>query len=743
MTLKNGQSQDEGGAIYNVGTLNVNTSAFSNNSATNRGGAISNKGTGALTIKRSAFNGNRTTGGQYGLGGAIKLWFDASASITNSTFYGNSARVGGAIHHNSTLTVTNSTFVANTASYRIGSAIRTASGSLRLRNSLLSDNIGGDACEPFYSSQVTQSVANYIDDGTCQATYSSDVGPINLGAPTGSPAYYPLLDSSIAVDTASSDFCPAIDQAGTARPIGNGCDIGAHESSALAPSPTQTPTSTPIPPTPTETQIPSATPTPTTRPTVDPLAPLTVDASCSLADAITAANSDTATGGCGAGNGADTITLTADITLGAALPYITSKITIAGVNYFISGADSYLIFRVGGAGNLTLNNLTLKNGRSQDEGGAIYNDGKLHVNSSTFSNNSATNRGGAISNKGTLRITRSTFNGNRATGGQYGIGGAISDTDTARTTINNSTFYQNRADFGGAINVYGNVTVTNSTFVANTGDFFGSAIRTYITGYLILRNSLLSDNIGSYACYTHVRELSQSNNYIDDGTCNATYSSGDGSINLGALTGSPAYYPLLDNSIAIDAANGEYCPATDQAGTARPIGNRCDIGAHESSSLAPSPTPTKTSTPTPTGTLTATATPEMSGQQIEETATPTVAVLSSRGVYGLTLVSNSAGELTASWTEPVETPDDYRISWAKADEDYADATDLDGNAYPTSPEYTISGLENGETYKDPRARALLRRIGALERRSGSPGDGPDGYSHRYSYKHADRPASAR
>ena len=133
----------------------------------------------------------------------------------------------------------------------------------------------------------------------------------------------------------------------------------------------------------------------------------------------------------------------------------------------------------------------------------------------------------------------------------------------------------------------------------------------------------------------------------------------------------------------------------------------------------------------------------MSGQQIEETATPTVAVLSSRGVYGLTLVSNSAGELTASWTEPAETPDDYRISWAKADEDYADATDLDGNAYPTSPEFTISGLENGETYK---IRVLARysgESGPWSWRSGSPGDGPDGYSHRYSYKHADRPASAR
>ena len=75
-------------------------------------------------------------------------------------------------------------------------------------------------------------------------------------------------------------------------------------------------------------------------------ASLTVTASCSLTDAITAANSDTATGGCIAGSGADTITLSAAIALSAALPNITSTITIAGAGYSISGADSYRIFYV-------------------------------------------------------------------------------------------------------------------------------------------------------------------------------------------------------------------------------------------------------------------------------------------------------------------------------------------------------------------------------------------------------------
>lgn len=45
--------------------------------------------------------------------------------------------------------------------------------------------------------------------------------------------------------------------------------------------------------------------------------------------------------------------------------------------------------------------------------------------------------------------------------------------------------------------------------------------------------------------------------------------------------GSPAYFPLLEDSPAIDAADDEYCPETDSIGTPRPQGAGCDIGAYE------------------------------------------------------------------------------------------------------------------------------------------------------------------
>ena len=141
-------------------------------------------------------------------------------------------------------------------------------------------------------------------------------------------------------------------------------------------------------------------------------ASITVNASCSLSDAITAANTDTATGGCLAGNGADTITLSVGLTLGAELPNISSEITIEGAGYTISGNNRYRIFDVESGGNLRIRRLSLSNGKSGSQGGAIYNLGSVTITNSTFNGNGNSGfHGGAIYNTGTLTITNSTFYG--------------------------------------------------------------------------------------------------------------------------------------------------------------------------------------------------------------------------------------------------------------------------------------------------------------------------------------------
>ena len=53
---------------------------------------------------------------------------------------------------------------------------------------------------------------------------------------------------------------------------------------------------------------------------------------CTLANAITAANTDAVSGGCAAGSGPDTINITSDITLTADLPQITSSITLKAIS---------------------------------------------------------------------------------------------------------------------------------------------------------------------------------------------------------------------------------------------------------------------------------------------------------------------------------------------------------------------------------------------------------------------------
>ena len=228
--------------------------------------------------------------------------------------------------------------------------------------------------------------------------------------------------------------------------------------------------------------------------------------------------------------------------------------------------------------------------------------------------------GGLTSAFGFLTIEESSFIGNSAL-----TGGAIYSNDI-RASIVNSTFSANRAaNYGGGIDVQGgNVTIVNSTLYGN-----GSGGLNRSSGTLKLRNSIIAGSSGA-DCQGSLAE--NSSNYIEDGSCSPALSSADGSIELGALTGSPAYHPLLDGSAAIDAADSTHCPATDQLGTARPAGEGCDIGAHEKvdeelitlqqQESTATATATKTATATETSTATSTAT-ETSSPTKTATETPT------------------------------------------------------------------------------------------------------------------------
>ena len=100
---------------------------------------------------------------------------------------------------------------------------------------------------------------------------------------------------------------------------------------------------------------------------------------------------------------------------------INTDMTIIGQSQgktVINGTKKDTIFNIPFGINFTIFNITLINGNTTDNGGAINNQGILNIANTTFSNNTAANDGGAIYNVGTLNVNNSTFRGNTAlTGG--------------------------------------------------------------------------------------------------------------------------------------------------------------------------------------------------------------------------------------------------------------------------------------------------------------------------------------
>ena len=333
-------------------------------------------------------------------------------------------------------------------------------------------------------------------------------------------------------------------------------------------------------------------------------ADITLSSSCTLADAIIAANSDRAKGDCPAGRGADTITLAEDITLQAALPAITSDITIEGKGYTISGDNRYRIFYNDG-GALTINDLTMTKGYVEGElilnadftlkatetnpvGGAIANwEGTLTISGNTFSGNSA-ERGGVIFNAAELSIINSTFSGSNGADN----GGAIFNAYGGELNINTSSFNENSAEDGGAINSWGELSIsdsvftdnsaigveddptflhlggvisnwwgklsiTNSSFSGNSADWGGAIFN---RGDLTINNSTFTGNSAEGGAITNwdatvsISDSTFSGNSADGFSGGVIYNGGDGTLNISdsTFTGNSA-----EEGGAIDNVFGE------------------------------------------------------------------------------------------------------------------------------------------------------------------------------------------
>ncbi len=223
-------------------------------------------------------------------------------------------------------------------------------------------------------------------------------------------------------------------------------------------------------------------------------ATITVDGTtCTLNDAITAANNDTATGGCDAGAGADILELPMDGMLNLSTTAgITSIITINGNNSTIQPDPSGNPFPLidlpdGGNGDLTLNDSNLINGYNYNGAGAIdATNATLNINRSTFSNNT----GGAIRILvSTGSVNDSVIDGNPGLGGPYYGGGlsiASSTVTVSNTTISNNSNISTVDGGGGLVitdyNSPTEVSLINTTISGNTSNNGGGGIFHYNFG---------------------------------------------------------------------------------------------------------------------------------------------------------------------------------------------------------------------------------------------------------------------
>ncbi len=322
-------------------------------------------------------------------------------------------------------------------------------------------------------------------------------------------------------------------------------------------------------------------------------------AGCSLREAISSANSNSAIGGCTAGSGADVIKLPGgeyrivrpgsgedlnstgdfDITGSESVTVEPSggddKVTVDG-----NGLDR--VFDQLGTAALQVNNLTVTGGQTPvlDDGGGIRNGGAgtLTLNGATVTDNQATVSGGGVVVYASSTIVNSTISDNRSGGGGGGIYAAGSTTLTVRS----STITDNEADYdandtgdGGGFN---EAMATSVSFfnVINAENRDGSSLPAnqwpdcYSTSaFFFPRFTLSTQAMGAGNCL--VGFAHPGNQVVADPMIGPLADNGGQTRTHALLEGSPA--------IGAGGTTGtDTCPPVDQNGNPRPA-DSCDIGA--------------------------------------------------------------------------------------------------------------------------------------------------------------------
>lgn len=259
VTITGGDAHGSGGGVFALGDLTVEDSVITNNRATGAGGGL--VANGAVVVRSSSVVGNGSGLGGGGIQGNLDLTVSdsdvsdnlnggiatnpseqAQLTVTNTTVHHNTlAGLGGGIFSGGDATLVYVTITDNTANQAFQSLDVLHLSSF---GTVVTSSAGGDNC--LVGPDSASLGYNFSNDDSCgftEATDRQDAGDPHLGplASNGGPtqtqlpqAGSPLLD---AIPTAACAPGVTTDQRGVSRPQAGGCDIGAVEVEAVAPTP--------------------------------------------------------------------------------------------------------------------------------------------------------------------------------------------------------------------------------------------------------------------------------------------------------------------------------------------------------------------------------------------------------------------------------------------------------------------------------------------------------------------------
>jgi CSLREA domain-containing protein len=411
LTIRDGSHATLGAGILNDGVLSLEDVTITECATAGNGGGIANN-TGAVTAQRCTISGNNAVNG----GG---IYEDAgTVSLTNCTISGNVATSGGGFKTGSVNPNAYLGFctVADNLASGTGGGIdgSSVSQSVALESTILSGNAAptGPDCAGTLSTfnhNLVRSVSGCTFVGTDTGSVKGQDAKLgSLQFNGGLTRTHALLRGSPAIDLVPTISCMEFggDQRTLSRPQdGDGdavstCDAGAYEAARSL--------------------------------VVTSLADPGDGGTCTLRQAVQAANTNAVAGTCAAGyllsSSPDRIVfdVTGTITLGSPL-VVSDSVMIEGPGadrLTVSGGGTTRIFDISsgtGANTYVISGLTLANAQS-DYGGAVRlffaSDDTLSIDRTYFKDDVGTGNGGSIYTQGSrlVEVDRSTFVNTRAAG---------------------------------------------------------------------------------------------------------------------------------------------------------------------------------------------------------------------------------------------------------------------------------------------------------------------------------------